>query len=143
MGKMTLKLHNALKATLAHLQDTLKYNILVYGKDSLNSKAFCQPISLQKAARRLLSCTRIDIKQVGFNPAIEQKIVEWLKAHIRFPTNRHWCNLVSAHNWLKYNIAEDLYILHLGIAHIDYYVVLREEYIRYFRSSAFGRNCSK
>lgn len=138
MGKMTLNLHNALKATLAHLQETLKADVLVYGEDGMNNKTFCHPICIKKAAKRLLSCTRIDIHQIGFNPIIEQKMVNWLKSHIRLPTTRVWCNLASAHNWLKYNIAEDLYLLHLGIAHIDYYLVMREENLRIFRSSAFA-----
>ena len=138
MGKMTLKLHNALKATLAHLQESRKADILVYGEDGINDRTFCQPISLHKAAKRLLSCTRIDIRAVGFKPHIEQKIVEWIKAHIRLPTTRKWCNLASAHNWLKYNIAEDLYLLHLGIAKVDYYLVIREDCLRFFRSSAFN-----
>jgi hypothetical protein len=138
MGKMTLKLHNALKATLAHLQESLSGGILCYGEDGINKRTFCHPINLEKNAKRLLSCTRIEVHSIGHHPIVEQKFVEWLKSHIRLPTARQWCNLASPHNWLRYNIAEDLYLLHLGIAKVDYYLILREENLRIFRSSAFN-----
>lgn len=42
-----------------------------------------------------------------------------------------------SHNWLRYNIAADLYCLHLGIAEIDYYMILKDEHLRFFRNKAF------
>lgn len=137
---MTLKLHNALKATLCRVAELHPNGVLMYGVDGINQQTFCQLVKINKNIKRLLGCTMIEIKGVGFYNQVEEKFVSWLKAHIRTPSEVQFCNsLLSPHNWLKYNIAADLNILHLGVAGIDYYMILREEHLRLFRNKAFNK----
>lgn len=139
MGRMTLQLNNALKATLCKVAELHPDGVLMYGVDGINQQTFCQLVKINKNIKRLLGCTQIEIKGVGFYSQVEEKFVTWLKAHIRTPSGVSFCNsLLSPHNWLKYNIAADLNILHLGVANIDYYMILKEEHIRYFRNLAFN-----
>lgn len=139
MGRMTLQLNNALKATLCRVAELHPDGVLMYGVDGINQQTFCQLVKINKNIKRLLGCTQIEIKGVGFYSQVEEKFVTWLKAHIRTPSGVSFCNsLLSPHNWLKYNIAADLNILHLGVANIDYYMILKEEHLRYFRNLAFN-----
>lgn len=136
---MTLRMHQALKSTLALMQDKCKGGILCYGANKATQETFCKPIGLAKAAKRLLSCTRIEIRSIGYYTDVESKFVEWLKYHIRLPTNMVWSNMASPDNWLKYNVAENLQILNVGIGHVDYYLIMRDEYLIYFRNKAFNK----
>lgn len=139
MGRMTLQLNKALKATLCRVAELHPYGVLMYGVDDINQQTFCQLVNINKNMKRLLGCTMIDIRGVGFYSKVEEKFVTWLKAHIRTPSGIPFCNsLLSPHNWLKYNIAADLNILHLGVAKIDYYMILKEEHLRLFRNKAFN-----
>lgn len=139
MSRMTLKLHNALKATLQRVAELHPDGVLMFGIDNINQQTFCQIVKINNNIKKLLSCTQIEIKGIGFYSQVEEKFVTWLKSHIRTPSGVPFCNsLLSPHNWLKYNIAEDLNILHLGVANIDYYMILREEHIRLFRHKAFN-----
>lgn len=138
MGRMTLQLNNALKATLCRVAELHPDGVLMYGIDGINQQTFCQLVKINKNMKRLLGCTQIEIKGVGFYTQVEEKFVTWLKSHIRTPSEVPFCNsLLSPHNWLKYNIAADLNILHLGVANIDYYMILKEEHLRLFRHKAF------
>lgn len=138
MGRMTLQLNNALKATLCRVAELHPEGVLMYGVDGINQQTFCQLVKINKNIKRLLGCTQIEIKGVGFYSQVEEKFVTWLKSHIRTPSGVSFCNsLLSPHNWLKYNIAADLNILHLGVANIDYYMILKEEHLRLFRHKAF------
>lgn len=140
MGRMTLQLNKALKATLCRVAELHPEGVLMYGIDSINHQTFCQLVKINKNIKRLLGCTKIEIKGVGFYSQVEEKFVTWLKSHIRTPSGVSFCNsLLSPHNWLKYNIAADLNILHLGVAGIDYYMILREEHLRLFRNKAFNK----
>lgn len=139
MSRMTLKLHNALKATLSRVAELHPDGVLMFGIDNINQQTFCQIVKINNNIKRLLACTHIDIKGVGFYSKVEEKFVSWLKAHIRTPSGVPFCNsLLSPHNWLKYNIAADLNILHLGVARIDYYMILKEDHIKFFRQKAFN-----
>ena len=139
MDKMTLSQRSALKATLMRVAALHPHGVLMYGEDSINEQSFCKLIQLGRNLSKLLACTRIDIKSIGHNPHIEERFVAWLKSHIRTPTMEPFCNtLLSPHNWLRYNIAADLYCLHLGIAEIDYYMILKDEHLRFFRYKAFN-----
>ena len=139
MRKMTLKLHNALKATLCRVAELHPEGVLMYGSDDINQQTFCQLVKINKNIKRVIGCTLIDIKGIGFYTQVEEKFVTWLKSHIRTPSGVPFCNsLLSPHNWLKYNIAADLNILHLGVANINYYMILKEEHVRYFRKLAFN-----
>lgn len=139
MSRMTLRLHNALKATLQRVAELHPEGVLMFGIDNINQQTFCQIVKINNNIKRLLGCTLIEIKGVGFYSQIEEKFVTWLKAHIRTPSGTQFCNsLLSPHNWLKYNIAGDLNILHLAVANIHYYMILKEEHLRLFRQKAFN-----
>lgn len=136
---MTLSQRSALKATLMRVAALHPKGVLMYGEDSINEQSFCKLIQLGRNLSKLLACTRIDIKSVGHNPQIEEKFVAWLKTHVRTASMVPFCNtLLSPHNWLRYNISADLYCLHLGIAEIDYYMILTDEHLRFFRNKAFN-----
>ena len=136
---MTLSQRSALKATLMRVAALHPHGVLMYGEDSINEQSFCKLIQLGRNLSKLLACTRIDIKGIGNNPKIEEKLVSWLKSHVRTPSMVPFCNtLLSPHNWLRYNIAADLYCLHLGIAGVDYYMILKDEHLRFFRYKAFN-----
>ena len=139
MSRMTLKLQNALKATLQRVAELHPNGVLMFGIDNINQQTFCQIVKINNNIKRLLACTHIDIKGIGFYSKVEEKFVSWLKAHIRTPTGVPFCNsLLSPHNWLKYNIAGDLHLLHLGIAEKEYWMILKEEHLRFFRNLAFN-----
>ena len=113
--------------------------VLMCGIENINGQSFCKLIQLGRNLSKLLACTRIDIKAIGNNPQIEEKFVAWLKNHVRTPSMVPFCNaMLSPHNWLRYNIAADLFCLHLGVAHIDYYIILKDEHLRFFRKQAFN-----
>lgn len=136
---MTISQRSALKATLMRVAALHPHGVLIYGEDSINEQSFCKLIQLGRNLSKLLACTRIDIKGIGSNPQIEEKFVAWLKSHVRTPTMEPFCNtLLSPHNWLRYNISADLYCLHLGIARVDYYMILKDEHLRFFRYKAFN-----
>lgn len=143
MDKVTLKIRKALKGTLRKLAADCKEGVLCFGTDEVNQSQFCKCINLAKAEKRFLSCTRLDIRGIGYYANVEKHLVDWLKRHIRLPPGRTFCNLVSPHNWLKYNINSELNILHLGIAQVDYYIILRAEYTIYFRKLAFKKSINK
>lgn len=135
---MTLSQRSALKATLMRVAALHPHGVLMYGENHINEQSFCSVIQLSRNLSKLLACTRIDIKGIINNPKIEEKFVSWLKSHVRTPSIVPFCNtLLSPHNWLRYNIAADLYCLHLGIAEIDYYLILKDEHLRFFRNKAF------
>lgn len=139
MDKITLSQRSALKATLMRVAALHPHGVLMYGVDNINEQSFCKLIQLGRNISKLLACTRIDIKAIGSNPQIEEKFVSWLKSHVRTPSMVPFCNtLLSPHNWLRYNISADLYCLHLGIAEIDYYMILKDEHLRYYRDKAFN-----
>lgn len=139
MSRMTLQLHKALRATLQRVAELHPDGVLMFGIDNINQQTFCQIVKINNNIKRLLACTHIDIKGVGFYSKVEEKFVSWLKEHIRTPSGASICNsLLSPHNWLKYNIAGDLSILHLGVANIDYYMILKEDHLRLFRQKAFN-----
>lgn len=138
MDKLSLRKRSALKATLLRVAALHPHGVLMCGIDRINEQSFCKLIQLGRNLSKLLACTRIEIKAIGNNPQIEEKFVAWLKSHVRTPSMVPFCNtLLSAHNWLRYNIAADLYCLHLGIAEIDYYMILKDEHLRFYRNKAF------
>ena len=139
MDKLSLRQRSALKATLMRVAALHPGGVLMCGIDHINEQSFCKLIQLGRNISKLLACTRIEIKAIGNNPQIEEKFVSWLKSHVRTPSMVPFCNtLLSAHNWLRYNIATDLFCLHLGIANIDYYMILKDEHLRFYRHKAFN-----
>lgn len=139
MDKLSLRQRSALKATLMRVAALHPGGVLMCGIDHINEQSFCKLIKLGRNISKLLACTRIEIKAIGNNPQIEEKFVSWLKSHVRTPSMVPFCNtLLSAHNWLRYNIAADLFCLHLGVANIDYYMILKDEHLRFYRNKAFN-----
>lgn len=117
MAKMNLKLMNALRATLNRVASLHPNGVLMCGINHISKQTFCHLVRLEKNLLKLLSCTNIDIKGTGNYPQAEKQMVEWIKKHIRTPSGESFCdNLLAPGNWLKYNIAGDLHLLHLGIA---------------------------
>lgn len=139
MVKMNLKLMNALRATLNWVASLHPNGVLMYGVNHISKQTFCHLIKLEKNLLKLLSCNRIDIKGTGNYPQVEKQMVEWMKKHIRTPSGETFCNnLLAPGNWLKYNIAGDLHLLHLEIAKKEYWMILKEEHLRFFRKLAFN-----
>lgn len=139
MSRMSLQLHKALRATLQRVAELHPEGVLMFGIDNINQQTFCQIVKINNNIKKLLSCTLIEIKGIGFYSQVEEKFVTWLKSHIRTPSGVPFCNsLLSPHNWLKYNIAGDLNILHLAVANIHYYMILKEEHLKFFRHKAFS-----
>ena len=62
MNRMTLKYYRALKVTLDMLANKCNKGILMYGTNTIEKRTFCKLIDLKKAAKRLLSCTSIEIR---------------------------------------------------------------------------------
>lgn len=121
MAKMNLKLMNELRATLNRVATLHPDGVLMYGINHISKQTFCHLIKLERNLLKLLSCTRIDIKGTGNYPQAEKQMVEWIKKHIRTPSGESFCNnLLTPGNWLKYNIAGDLHLLHLSIAEKEY-----------------------
>ena len=138
MNRMTFKYYRALKATLDMLTNKCSKGILMYGINTIEQTSFCKLIDLRKAAKRLLSCTSIEIRGIGHYLAAEKAFAAWLQANVTLPGNPRWGYLSSPHNWFRNNFAEDLNILKLSIAHTEYFLILREEHLLYIRKLLFS-----
>lgn len=135
---MTFRHYRALKSTLDMLANKCSRGILIYGTNTIEQKTFCQLIDLRKAAKRLLSCTSIEIRGIGHYLAAEKAFAAWLQENLKLPGNPSWGYLASPHNWFRLNFAEDLNILKLKIANTEYYMILREEHLLYIRKQLFS-----
>lgn len=117
--------------------------ILMYGINTIEQTSFCKLIDLRKAAKRLLSCTSIEIRGIGHYLAAEKAFATWLQEHVTLPGNPSWGYLSSPHNWFRNNFAEDLNILKLSIAHTEYFLILREEHLLYIRKQLFSPSATR
>lgn len=79
MSKMTFKYYRALKSTLDMLANKCSKGILMYGTNTIEQTTFCKLIDLRKAAKRLLSCTSIEIRGIGHYLAAEKAFAAWLQ----------------------------------------------------------------
>ena len=138
MSRMTFKHYRALKATLDMLADKCKKGVLMYGANTIEQTTFCKLIDMKKAAKRLLSCTNIEIRGIGHYIAAEKAFAAWLQENVKLPGNPTWGYLSSPHNWFRHNFAEDLNVLKLTIAHTEYFLILREEHLLYIRKQLFS-----
>lgn len=138
MSRMKLKHYRALKATLDMLANKCNKGILMYGINTMEEKTFCKLIDLKKAAKRLLSCTSIEIRGIGHYLTAEKAFAAWLQEHVQLPGNPQWGYLSSPHNWFRLNFAEDLNVLKLTIAHTEYFMILREEHLLFIRKQLFS-----
>ena len=135
---MTFRHYRALKATLDMLANKCRKGILMYGTNTMQQTTFCKLIDVRKAAKRLLSCTSIEIRGIGHYLAAEKAFAAWLQENVKLPGNPTWGYLLSPHNWFRINFAEDLNVLKLKIAHTEYYMILREEHLLYIRKQLFS-----
>ena len=96
MVKMKLNLRNALKSTLLELTSKTR-KVLVFGEDRINKKTFCHPVDILRNRLRLLACTSIEIRSIGYYPHAERNIVNWLKEHLPKPTSisQSWWNICN------------------------------------------------
>lgn len=140
---MTFKYYRALKATLDMLANKCRNGVLMYGENTIEQKTFCKLIDVRKAAKRLLSCTNIEIRGIGHYMAAERAFAAWLQEHLKLPGNHRWAYLSSPHNWLKQNFSKDLNVLKLSIAHTEYYMILREEHLLYIRKQLFSPSAAR
>ena len=140
---MTFRHYRALKATLDMLANKCKQGILMYGINTIEQTTFCKLIDLRKAAKRLLSCTSIEIRGIGHYIAAEKAFAAWLQENMKIPGNPLWGYLSSPHNWFRLNFAEDLNVLKLTIAHTEYYMILREEHLLYIRKQIFSPSAAR
>lgn len=69
---MTFKYYRALKATLDMLTNKCSKGVLMYGINTIKQTSFCKLIDLRKAAKRLLSCTSIEIRGIEHYLAAEK-----------------------------------------------------------------------
>lgn len=136
---MDLRLRGALKVLLSNWKGNLDDTLLCVGVDTINDYHFCKTISIAKAEKRFLSCSNMEIHSLGFYPHIEKDFALWLKDNFSLPNAKTFPSIMDPTKWLSYNFANNLYILCLNISHIYYYILLREEYLKVFRDTAFRR----
>ena len=121
---MTFKYYRALKATLDMLSIKCSKGILMYGTNSIEQKTFCQLIDLRKAAKRLLSCTSIEIRGIGHYLAAEKAFAAWIQEHVTLPGNPSWGYLSSPHNWFRTNFAEDALFVQINNTDLQKQVII-------------------
>lgn len=137
MNKVTIRVRAALKTALLELAETCP-RVLVYGEDSSTCRSFCKPIAITDNIIRLLASTQYEVRGLSYYVSAEKAIVTWLKKHM--PGNDVWWHMASASNWLKYNVASDLYILRLKLADISYYIIMRHKYILTLRNHLYNNS---
>lgn len=137
MARITLKIRNALVQVLKTLHQAHPKGVLMYGFCASSKESFCRVVCLDKCADRLLSCTRLSISHFSHFEDATAAFCDFLKGSMRSSACAWW-NLVSKSRWLEYNVDKDLYCLNLGIGTVDYYILLRREYLDGFRKFAFN-----
>ena len=124
MNRMTFKYYRALKATLDMLANKCSKGILMYGTNTIEQKTFCKLIDLRKAAKRLLSCTSIEIRGIGHYLAAEKAFAAWIQEHVTLPGNPSWGYLSSPHNWFRTNFAEDFLFVQINNTDLQKQVII-------------------
>lgn len=138
MMKMNLSARNGLKAAFNALPSAGLQQVLVYGSNAMLHTTFCKAINIARAAPKFLACSHVDIFAVSYYPVQAQHFVAWLKDKIPKPPCAVWWSLADAPMWLRLNIARELYIIHLALVDIEYYILIPFEIVRVYRSIAFA-----
>lgn len=138
MTRMTITLRNGLKAAFNALPSVGLQQVLVYGTNTMLHTSFCKSVNIAKAAPRFLACTHVDVFAVSYYPHQAKTFVAWLKDKIPKPPNAVWWSLADPPQWLTLNIARQLYIIHLTLVEVEYYVLIPFEIVKVFRSIAFA-----
>lgn len=136
MCRITLKVRKALELVLKDLLHAHPRGVLMFGECASSKQHFCKVVDLGKCTVRLLSCTRLKIAHFSHFNAPTVAFCAFLKGYLE-DVPQPWHNLVSPARWIEYNIDKDLYCLNLGVGTVDYYILLRAEYLVKFRTKAY------
>lgn len=141
MKRISYNDHKSLKALWQHIGQENTAGTLCVGIDTLNAKKFVKIIDTTKVTKRLLAATYYEIKGVGAFIDVCKDIVMFLKKIL--PPQKWWINAISSERWIRYNISDDLYIIHLILAHINYYILINSEDIDFLRNKLFNYDNKK
>lgn len=136
MKRMTFASMAALRAALMNLAEKPPGRALIYGcKGAQHS--FCKSVNILRNIKRLCSCSRLEIRGVGFYPDAEKAFVAYLKEQLP-QRAASWWNCCSAHNWLRYNVSDKLNIVALHLSSVSYYILVDYTFVQEFRKIKFA-----
>ena len=81
MKRMTFASMAALRAALMNLAEKPPGRALIYGCKGAQH-TFCKSVNILRNIKRLCSCTRLEIRGVGFYPDAEKAFVAYLKEQL-------------------------------------------------------------
>lgn len=137
MKRMTFASMTALRAALMNLAEKPPGSALIYGCKG-TQRTFCKSVNILRNIKRLCSCSRIEIRGVGFYPDAEKAFVDYLKEQLPRKA-ASWWNCCSAHNWLRYNMGSQLNIVALLLSSVSYYILVDNTFVQDFRKIKFGK----
>lgn len=137
MKRMSFASMAALRAALMNLAEKPPGRALIYGRKG-TQHTFCQSVNILRNIKRLCSCSRLEIRGVGFYPDAEKAFVDYLKEQLPQKA-ASWWNCCSAHNWLRYNVSDKLNIVALHLSSVSYYVLVDDAFVKDFRKYKFGK----
>lgn len=137
MKRMTFASMAALRAALMNLAEKPPGKALIYGCKGAQH-TFCKSVNILRNIKRLCSCSRLEIRGVGFYPDVEKAFVAYLKEQLPQKA-ASWWNCCSAHNWLRYNMGSQLNIVALHLSSVSYYILVDNAFVQDFRKIKFGK----
>lgn len=137
MKRMTFASMAALRAALMNLVEKPPGKVLIYGCKGAQ-RTFCKSIHILRNIKRLCSCSRLEIRGIGFYPEVEKAYVAYLKEQLTQKA-ASWWNCCSAHNWLRYNVSDKLNIVALHLSSVSYYVLVDDAFVKDFRKCKYGK----
>lgn len=127
----------ALRAALMNLAMKPPGRALIYGCKGAQH-TFCKSIDILRNIKRLCSCSRIEIRGVGFYHEVEKAFVAYLKEQLTHKA-ASWWNCCSAHNWLRYNMGSQLNIVALHLSSVSCFILVDNAFVQDFRKFKFGK----
>lgn len=112
--------------------------MLVYCVDSAKSYAVAGLYNVKSCIDMFSISQSFTIHDTLHFPEVEEIFCNWIRANIRLPTGVTLPSLMSDHNWLRYCVAPDLFIVCFYKAHIKYYLLIRRAALLAFRATAFN-----
>lgn len=137
MKRMTFASMTALRAALMNLAEKAQGRALIYGCKGAQH-TFCKSIDIIRNIKRLCSCSKLEIRGVGFFPDAEKAFVAYLKKQLPQKA-ASWWNCCSAHNWLRYNVSDKLNIIALHLSSVSYYILVDNAFVQDYRKIKFGK----
>lgn len=137
MKKITFASMTALRAALMKLAEKPSGRALVYGCKGAK-QTFCKSVNILRNIKRLCSCSKLEIRGVGFFPDAEKAFVAYLKEQMPQKA-ASWWNCCSAHNWLRYNVSDKLNIIALHLSSVSYYILVDNDFVTDYRKIKFSR----